>query len=245
MKMNTVQSPVLILGCGRSGTSIFGELFENLHGYEYLSEPPFSEAISTFGDGVAIKVPAESAEFPADPGLSFPLDALLRVAPTVRIFWIVRHPLDAISSLRIGIGQHWKHHPRPPDWREWLDKSLIERCAHHWNYINSFGFDAVHDIATVVRFEDMIEEPVRFAEKAIASAGLNISDHQGSLGQWAERVQNTNNKKFVEAQTSRHHSRPDHSVRVGRWRENLSARDVRTVTLMVADTNKRFGYELG
>lgn len=245
MTTKTVYPPVLILGCGRSGTSIFGELFGSLDGYEYLSEPPFTEVVSCFSDGMAVKVPAESVEFPTDPGLSFPLKKLLDVSPTTRIFWIVRHPLDAICSLRIGIGQDWKHHPRPPDWKEWLDKSLIERCAHHWNYINSAGFDAVRETATLVRFEDMIGAPIMFAQAALASAGCGLSVNQHALEQWAERVQDTNNGKFVEAQTSRNHSRPDHSVRVGRWRENLSVQDVRTAIAIVSDTNERFGYELG
>lgn len=244
MKTKTVYPPVLILGCGRSGTSIFGELFASLDGYEYLSEPAFSEVTSRFCEGMAIKVPAESAEFPADPGLSFPLKVLLDVSPTTRIFWIVRHPLDTISSLRIGIGQDWKHHPRPPDWQEWLDKSLIERCAHHWNHINSTGFDAVRETATLVRFEDMIENPARFAETAIAAVGSGLSGHHGSIEKWADRVQDTNNEKFIEAQTSRNHSRPDHSVRIGRWRENLSAEDVNTAISIVSDTNERFGYNL-
>lgn len=245
MKTKVVYTPVLILGCGRSGTSIFGELFGSLGGYEYLSEPAFTEVASRFGEGMAIKVPTESAEFPADPGLSFPLKTLLDVSPTTHIFWIVRHPLDAICSLRIGIGQNWKHHPRPPDWQEWLHKSLIERCAHHWNYINSTGFDAVREMATLVRFEDMIEEPVRFAETALEAAGSGLADHQSSLNQWDDRVQNTNNERFVEAQTSRNHSRADHSVRVGRWRENLSAQDVKTAISIVSDTNERFRYGFG
>ena len=32
---------IMILGCGRSGTSIFGELFEHLTPYHYLSEPDY------------------------------------------------------------------------------------------------------------------------------------------------------------------------------------------------------------
>ena len=244
MKPKTTYPPVLILGCGRSGTSIFGELFETLNGYTYLSEPPFSQVVSHFSNGMAIKVPTESPDFPPDPGLSFPFKTLLDLSPLTQIFWIVRHPLDAISSLRVGIGQNWKHHPRPPDWQEWLDKSLIERCAHHWNYINSTGFDAVRDKATLVKFEDMIEAPARFAETALTLTGSEVSVHQSSIEQWAERVQDTNNEKFVEAQTSRNHSRPDHSVRVGRWHENLSTQEVATAIPIISKTNKRFGYEL-
>lgn len=244
MKNDSRHRPVLILGCGRSGTSIFGELFGNLEGYEYLSEPPFADAIQRFGNGLAMKVPTEATEFPPDPGLSFPLKALLGVAPTTRIFWIVRHPLDAVCSLRIGIGQNWRHHPRPADWREWLDKPLIERCAHHWNHINSVGFNTVRELATLVRFEDMIADPMRFAESAVSAAGCECQPNCEAMSRWAERVQDTNNEKFVEAQTSRNHSRRDHSVRVGRWRENLSSQDIRTVISMVADTSEQFGYTL-
>ena len=37
--MPTRPAHVVILGCGRSGTSIFGELFEHLEPYTYASEP--------------------------------------------------------------------------------------------------------------------------------------------------------------------------------------------------------------
>ena len=98
---------VLILGCGRSGTSIFGELFESLPGFSYLSEPD----------------------------------------------------LDAICSLRVGIGFGEGHHPHPPDWRAWGTRTLVEQCAHHWATINGPGFDQVRDQATVQSFESMIVAP--------------------------------------------------------------------------------------
>lgn len=98
----------------------------------------------------------------------------------------MRHPLDAVCSLRVGICGGCDHHPRPLDWEDWLGRSLVERCAHHWAVINGDG--------------------------------------------------------FVEAETSRRHSRPDHSRRVGRWRENLSADEVDAVWPIVADAAATFGY---
>lgn len=89
----------------------------------------------------------------------------------------MRHPLDAVCSLRIGIGQNWNHHPRPPDWQSCLNRPLIERCAHHWVYVNSFGFDAVAGKATLVRFEDMVHMPFEFARKIISVLGLPESQH--------------------------------------------------------------------
>ncbi len=235
--------PVMILGCGRSGTSIFGEQFDGLADYSYVSEPPFADVLATdFRRPWAFKVPHESAGFPAPPGLSFPLDRLLAVAPAMLFFWIVRHPLDAISSLRIGIELNWGHHPRPPDWRDWLDRSLVERCAHHWAFLNRAGFAQVADRAAVVHFEAMITDPPAFAGSVCALAGIDAEAHAATLGRWAARVQNSNNAAFVEAMTSRGYSRADHTVRLERWRENLSAEEIDRIWPIVAASAERFGY---
>ena len=61
---------------------------------------------------------------------------------------------------------------------------------------------------------------------------------------WSSRVRDTNDEQFVEAMTSRNLSRPDHSRRVGRWRENLSVDEARIAASMVADTARSFGYDL-
>ena len=243
--VQTVNSlaPVLILGCGRSGTSIFGELFEHLTPYTYQSEPLFSDVMQAdFLTPQAIKVPHESAGFTPTPGLSFPLNDLLQKLPDVKILWIVRHPLDAISSLRIGIANNWGHHPRPPDWRDWISRPLVEQCAHHWAYINATGFNQVAAMATVFHFEHMIEDPKAFAYRVCECIGLSPHSHEQDLCQWANRVQDTNNERFVEAKTSRNYSRPDHSVRVGRWRENLTLAEVECVLPLVNKTAQRFGY---
>jgi hypothetical protein len=84
----------VILGCGRSGTSIFGELLECIPGYTYFSEPDFESVLKlSFETPMAIKVPQESVSYPAPPGLSFPLNTMLSKIPSRPIiFWQVRHP---------------------------------------------------------------------------------------------------------------------------------------------------------
>ncbi|MEM7347592.1 MAG: hypothetical protein AAF485_25425, partial [Chloroflexota bacterium] len=222
---------VIILGCGRSGTSIFGELFDHLPTFTYYSEPPFAELLGfDFGSPVAVKVPKESPGYPPTKGLSFPLEQLLAAIPDPkRIYWQVRHPLDTICSLRVGIAQNWGHHPKPPDWQDWLERPLIERCAHHWNYLNSVGFEQVRHLANIKHFEQMIETPLQFAISISQDIGLDPAQHETSLREWAKRVQNTNNKHFVEAETSRNYSRPDHQVRIDRWKENLTVGEIDTV----------------
>lgn len=235
---------VLILGCGRSGTSIFGELFDHLPAYTYHSEPAFDllEHLD-YSTPKAVKVPRESEAFPPDPGLSFPLQTLYRFMPEPRqLFWQVRHPLDTIASLKVGISRNWGHHPRPPDWERWLADPLVARCAHHWQYINSSGFTSVAGEVIISRFEDMLREPLAFAVKTVRSLGMDPKLETLPIEEWARRVQDTNNSDFVEAKTSRSYSTRDHSVRIGRWRENLTAEDLDIVLPMVAETAARFGY---
>lgn len=237
---------VLILGSGRSGTSIFGELFEHLPCYMYLSEPGFDDLLDTPHDSpLAVKVPRRSERYPCTPGLSFPLEMLPRVfRPTLKIFWIVRHPLDVIASLRVGIARNWGHHPRPPDWKGWLRRPLVERCAHHWAHINTVGYERVRDVAEVRRFESMVRNPRDFARAAWSAVGGDGMDATAAIREWSVRVQDTDNEHFVEALTSRSYSRPDHTVRIGRWRENLSVDDVKAVLPLVEETASEFGYAL-
>ncbi len=234
----------MILGCGRSGTSILGELFKDLPGYAYYSEPNYATLLELdYVSSIAVKVPQESPGYPATPGLSFPLDHWLRHVPgLVHIYWQVRHPLDTICSLRIGIAQNWGHHPRPPDWQDWLDRPLLERCAYHWAYLNTAGFAPVRHLANILRFEDMIQDPYGLAEHICRDVGLDPAACTEALQAWANRVQNTNNKDFVEAETSKPYSRPDHTVRVGRWQENLTSADVEQVRSLIAEAADAMGY---
>lgn len=234
-------SNVVILGCGRSGTSIFGELLEATPGYSYFSEPFLADLPTPAPGPIAVKVPRTPPGATPPTGSPVDLDELLALVPSPTIFWQVRHPLDAICSLRIGISQDWGHHPRPPDWQDWLDRPLVERCAHHWAVINGDGYALVRDRAIVNRFEDMVLDPAACAATTCRLVGAGAGPE---LAAWADRVQDTNNERFVEAITSRRHSRPDHDRRIDRWRDNLSDEEVAAVVPLVAEGAAQFGYDL-
>lgn len=233
----------MILGCGRSGTSIFGELFDGLDRYVYRSEPSFDVVLAAdYSLPQAFKVPRESDRHPARPGLSFPLDRFLEAAPNARLFWIVRNPLDAVCSLRVGIAQQWGHHPRPPDWKDWLGRPLTAQCAHHWDFLNRAGYAQVGQRATLVRFEDMITDPEQFSAAICGKLEIDPTVNAAHLARWSRRVQNSNNNDFIEAQTSRGYSRPDHRVRIDRWRENLTSDEVAEIWDIVGETALAMGY---
>jgi len=239
-------SHVIILGCGRSGTSIFGELFDHLDPFSYYSEPSFDNVVKfDFTQPIALKVPEESPDYPPTQGLSFPLEVLLELSEiSFQFYWQVRHPLDTICSLRVGIANNWGHHPKPPDWKAWLERPLIERCAHHWAYLNTVGYQQVQHLTKVKSFEDMLNNPTQFATATAEEVGLVSSNHQQALSDWARRVQNTNNEHFVEAETSKNYSRKDHTVRVERWRENLTREEIVSILPIIREGSALFDYDL-
>lgn len=237
---------VIILGCGRSGTSIFGELFDHLSCYTYLSEPFFGELLKiNYLKPIAVKVPRESPGFTPDPGLSFPLTQCLALFSGPKtIFWQIRHPLDTICSLKVGISKNWGHHPKPPDWQKWLHEPLIVRCAYHWNYINSVGFDQVKKCVKITRFEELISDPLQFAKNICRDVNIDTVSYFKDIKQWSDKVQNKNNEAFVEAMTSRAYSTKDHQVKVGRWKENMTKEEIDLVIPFIKDTASQFGYQL-
>lgn len=230
-------SHAIVLGCGRSGTSLLGELFAGLPGYTYYSEPPFEDLAGyDYGAPVAIKVPKPAARRDSSPGFPFLLAESRAAVPEPReIFWRLRHPLDAICSLRVGISQDWGHHPRPPDWESWLTAPLLRRCAHRWVHINTRGYEQVRDRAKLHRFEDMIGDPLGFAQGICGQVGLDPAACEAALCAWARRVQDRDNDDFEEAECSTPHSRPDHARKAGRWWENLSAAEVAEPVPVVAE----------
>ena len=244
--MNSHPKHVIILGCGRSGTSIFGEFFDHLPMYQYLSEPDFDDlAKLDQSRPIAVKVPRRSKNHPSDKGLSISVKELLNLFPeNLQIYWQLRHPLDTIASLKVGISKNWGHHPRPHDWEEWMDESLIKKCAYHWSYINRFGYQHIKDLAQIKRFEDMLIDPLAFALKICAETEVDVASADAEIKSWADRVQNKNNDKFVEAVTSQAYSTKDHSVRVNRWKENLSEEDVETCRPFIQELAAQFSYPL-
>jgi hypothetical protein len=240
-----VSAHVVILGCGRSGTSIFGELFEHLPGYRYLFEPPFAALgkIDWSAGPVATKVPKRPPGEATTDGLPFALDELLAIIPEPRIFyWQIRHPYDAVCSLQPGISEGWSHNPRPPDWTEWLDKPVVMRCARHWQYINEVGFKAAQEFVRRTRYEDMVDDPIGFARQKCEEIGVG-ADVVGAA-QWAALVSNRKASDSYEAKHQVRWSRQDHKRRVERWRENLSSSDIEMIAPIVRAAGRLHGYAI-
>ena len=90
----------------------------------------------------------------------------------------------------------------------------------------------------------MLRDPLAFANRICRRVGLRPVEHEQTLDRWARRVQDTNNEDFVEAECSKSLSRPDHEVRLGRWRENLATSDVERLIPLLSETASEFDYQL-
>jgi hypothetical protein len=241
----TVISHIIILGCGRCGTSIFGELFETVGVHRYYFEPSLEDVRRMNFDlgAVAMKVPKAPIGTPMTPGLPFQLEELLALVPLPRaIFWQVRNPLDAVCSLRPGIEANWSHNPKPPDWEDWLHRPLIERCARHWSYINLNGYRAVRQFSALSRYETLVRNPCTAAIAACALAGCGGTEYEEAILRWAATVSNRKAAPAYEAKRQVVWSRQDHSVRMERWRENLTSDEVAAVREIVAEAAAEVGY---
>lgn len=144
------------------------------------------------------------------------MDVLLERIPNLKIYWQFRQPLDAIYSLRVGVSKTWGHHPQPPDYKDWMQESLLKKSSHHWNYINSIGYASVKKIAAVTKFEDLVRDSSKFSMDICVQLEIDPKLHDLELKSWNRKVQNNNNEDFIEALTSRPYSTQDHRKKINR-----------------------------
>lgn len=234
---------VLILGCGRSGTSIFGELFQDSGYFQYYSEPYIEDIYAMeMALPVALKVPRSRSQHNIMPGLSLDISNFVEHFKEVEIYWIIRHPLDAICSLKVGISRNWGHHPRPKDWEQWKSRSLVARCAYHWAYINQLGYNQVKHVVSIKYFEEMLEDPKDFATRIFND--LNLDVNVAGIQYWTNRVRKENDAQFIEAETSKPYSLDFKGSKIDRWKAMLTKEELEEVIPIIHEVATSFGYRL-
>lgn len=237
---------IIILGSGRSGTSITGELFEYLPEYEYMFEsqlvnfPPHS--IIDENKQLVIKLPKGGERI--SEGLAFDLDELLsKFKNPIKIIWIVRNPLDTICSLKPGIEDNWSHYPRPPHYKELLDKPWYIKGAYHWDYINSRGYETVQDYGPIliIKYEDLLKNTKRTVSRILkfVNSPMNIAD----LSKYIDRITN-HTKGSYQAKFQVQWFRKDHNKRINRYKENMKHEEIVQSNKIVKDTARTFGYSI-
>lgn len=259
---------VIIFGCGRSGTSILGELFEEMDEYSYLFEADVLDIENFEFNGpklLASKVPKirarnftlyikpllrnllapKKVHKALSPGLTVNLEWLIKTLPcNYKFIFIARHPLDTICSLKPGIEAGWSHNPRPLDYKKYLKAPLVERCARHWQYINDVGFKTLteRNEVLIVLYENLVLNTRDTVQRILNY--IEMTDYSISkLASYIEKVQDKTKDSYQAKKQIRWY-RDDHITRINRWKNDLTKDEAESAWKIVGSTAKQFGYKL-
>jgi hypothetical protein len=160
------------------------------------------------------------------------------IFPEAKIIHIVRDGRDGCSLLP-GIGSAEWMHLKPPNWKTLLSEEPITRCAMVWRDIVEI---ALSDLSSVphlmVKYEDMVLAPENVAKIILNYLGLSWDSR---VQEFCRHIQNSTRNSY-HAQYSTAWYRDNHSIRVGRWKENLDARQQALVQEILGNTLGKLGY---
>lgn len=241
-----------ITGSSRSGTSILGELIASHQQVSYVFEEPVwkkMEDKNTVDEKKKIKLrnwmncyaKGDKIIVEKNPRHIVKLPLLKQIFPEAKFIHIVRDGRDVACSLKTGLcGKTWAH-VKSPNWKEIESKyDGIIRCAWAWRDVME---TAIKDLKKInhfqVKYEDLISDPQNTANKVLSylelSADLKVLE-------FCDKIQNETKDSY----NAKHQTRwqlEDHSVRIGRWQENMTAEEQIEVEKILRPILNHFGYK--
>lgn len=271
-KKSTGQAPhieraVFIVGCARSGTSILGEVVAAHPRVTYLYEasaiwnklfPGRPDHRLTEADAdpeVVAQLHRELGKLIEDrhrdilveknPKHTLRIPLLNAAFPGCRILHLIRDGRDTVASLMFrNRGPEWGH-LKTPGWADILSRHLHEshiRCAHQWRDSVLLGRRDGQRLPggryLEVRYESLVLDPLRAVGEVMSFLELEVTEGVRAL---LERIQNETSGSYHAKRQVRHYV-DNHSIRVGRYRENLTEEQVNEVLAVCGDLMRELGY---
>jgi hypothetical protein len=260
-------NPAFIIGCPRSGTSILGEAIAKHPRVAYLFEDTsisrviqegrpdhrltradanpelldaFRRAMLDAASGLEGDVLVEK-----NPRHVIRIPFIAAAFPGARFIHIIRDGRDVTASLMFrNRGPRWGH-VEIPGWREVLashpDANHI-RSAIQWRDTVRIARDDARELPPgswmEIRYEDLLREPARIVGEALAFIGLDLHPE---VQAFLPRIQDSTAGSYHARKQVRHYV-DDHSRRVGRHRENLSAAQLAEVEAVCGPMLRELGY---
>ncbi len=259
---------VFLVGCARSGTSIFGELVAAHPEVEYLFE------VSKIWNGIfegrehdglslsdaqsesqidtlyrelhgSLKRPDAKVILEKNPKHALRVGFLNEAFPQCKFLHIVRDGRDVVSSLMFrNRGPNWGH-LKVPGWEDLL-KSYPEknhlRCAHQWNRAVRCVLDESKEISAdrflQIKYEDLVTQPLQVAKAVLQFLNLEITSEVEAL---ASKIQDETQGSYHARKQVRHYV-DNHKKRIGRYQENLSPEQIAEVEGVIGDLLKELRY---
>lgn len=262
-----IRRPVFLVGCARSGTSILGEVIAAHPRVTYLYEvsaiwnrvlpgrpdhrltraEAAPEVVARLREELAARMtdPERDILVEKNPKHTVRISFLDAVFPDCRIIHLIRDGRDTVASLMFrNRGPSWGH-LKTPGWAELLKRFPEEnhiRCAHQWRDAVSIGRAEGRALGSgryqEVRFERLVREPEACVEAVMRFLGLELTEEMRSV---LPRIQDATGGSYHARRQVRHYV-DNHRLRVGRFRENLTDRQVEEVLGVCGELLKELGY---
>lgn len=253
-----------VVGCARSGTSILGELLAAHPQVDYLFEvnkiwccagEPSDGSHRLSADAATRRVcrmlrrafrrqsrPGAGLIVEKSPRNALRIPFLRAAFPHAKIIHIIRDGRDTACSLVPGMASGKWMHLRPPDWRQIEAKYHgVLRCAVAWESIIQIALaDLEQTNHLEVRYERLVTDPLNVADELLAFLELPCAP---SVREFAQRIQDRTAGSY-QARFQTQWYRPDHQVRIGRWRENLTPAQQAAIHSLIGPTLTRLGYDV-
>lgn len=269
-ELDRVERPVFLVGCARSGTSIFGEALAVHPRIAYLFEASsiWNELVPKRGDHRLERTDAShdvrdailGALLEAARGLKG--DVLLEknpkhvlripfldeLFPLSRFLHIIRDGRDVVPSLMFrNRGAQWGH-LEVPGWHELLARYPLAnhiRAAHQWRIAVEMARADARSLGPgrylEVRYEDLVRAPAEVIGRTLSFLGLpGASDVEAFL----PRIQDATRGSYHARKQVRHYIE-NHSRRIGRFEENLSPGQLDEVIAACRPLLEELGYLQG
>lgn len=167
MLRRTVKQPVFIVGCSRSGTTLFAEIFGerpdscnvmdasqvwDLHYYDKAADDHRDENDATFWEisrirsslAVRLLFSGKNRLINKNNQNSLRLRYLKSAFPDAIVIHVIRDArpvvlsnMSRVEKDRYRRGFPFGRFPKPVAWRSYMDKPVIEQFAHQWNDITA------------------------------------------------------------------------------------------------------------
>jgi hypothetical protein len=267
LEVTSIARPVFLVGCARSGTSILGEIIAVHPRVTYLYEvsaiwnrvlpgrrdhrltpaDATAEVIERLHQELGARMPDPRRDLLVEknPKHTLRIGFLDAAFPDSRIIHLIRDGRDTVASLMFrNRGPSWGH-LKVPGWAELLARYPEDnhvRCAYQWRDSVAIGRgeglslppERYHEI----RFERLVEDPLAAVEEAMAFLQLEMTPEVRAV---LPRIQDATQGSYHARRQVRHYV-DNHQRRVGRFRENLSPRQVEDVLAICGDLLQELGY---
>lgn len=264
------ESPGFIIGCPRSGTSILGEAIAKHPGVAYLFEdasisrviqegrpdhrlaradasPELLEAFRRAMLEVARDIEGDVL-VEKNPRHVIRIPFLAAAFPAARFIHIIRDGRDVAASLMFrNRGPRWGH-VEIPGWREVLQahpEANHIRCAIQWRDTVRIAREDASELPVgsykELRYEDLLREPARIVSETLAFLGLELHPE---VQAFLPKIQDSTAGSYHARKQVRHYV-DDHSRRMGRHVENLTAAQIAEVEAVCGPLLRELGYGAG